>query len=83
MNGNVYGGGYNGTVTGNTVNISGGILNGSADGGYTKSGNATKNTVNITGGEINGTIRTGESASGAANENILNIAYQYREDQHR
>ena len=70
---NVYGG--SGTVAEkNSVNITGGTVNGTIYGGSSNSGAVTNNKVTVTGGAINDIIWGGDSNGGDAKYNAVTIS---------
>ena len=79
---NLYGGYANGqfNAENNTVNISGGEIQGSVFGGYSTMGNADSNTVNISGGTVAGSVVGGYGGdpsfygTGTANSNTVTIS---------
>ena len=62
-----------GTVSSNTVTISGGTIGGAVYGGTAKSGTVSSNTVTISGGTISGSIYGGAVSSGTATGNTVNF----------
>lgn len=71
----VYGGNAADAVTGKTVMMTGGQVNGSVYGGYTtgKDGKAENNTVNVNGGEVAGDVYGGYSEQGTAKGNTVTV----------
>ena len=68
-------GGLGATSTGNTVEINGGTVNGTAYGGYAYTGgDVTNNTITMRGSTTNvNVIRGGEAISGSATGNIIKV----------
>src|SRR3546814_1952340 len=77
VNGSVYGGYTYGDATGNTVIMSGGLVNinaGGVYGGYSNDGNVINNTVTVSEGAIHQKVYGGYSFGGNATGNAVTVS---------